>query len=382
MGVATPHALGRDLKFFAKTESTYGTFVKPAATDAAKVLKTSFEHKYNRSDRMDSRQTRSLLERITGRQEVTWSVESYLIPSGTAGTPPDIHPLIKNCFGGYTNSPATSDTYAPSNTDSDFGGISMCRHMNNIYMETIFGAWVEQMTLTASGSEEAKLSFEGGAKGFRPTGYSTTDGSYSTGTATVQTADAQSFGQYSVIAIGSNDNTSTGYEVASRSSAVLTLASGTPSGLTAEAVYPFTPTETTAGSPLWGVNGSFTVSGVTVPITAFEFTIKNGIKPINDEHGTSSTSDFILGYREVTGSFGIRLRRDLLIQITNRGDFTTRDLAFVIGSTAGSICTVNVDYAELEFAGVEVPEADEAIITIPWRAKGSSGEDEINMVFT
>ena len=83
MGSTQDHALGRNRAFFAKVESTYGTFVKPAATDAAKVLNCSFDFKQERKNRMDSRAVRAHYERITGRKEVSWSVDSYLIPSGS-----------------------------------------------------------------------------------------------------------------------------------------------------------------------------------------------------------------------------------------------------------------------------------------------------------
>jgi hypothetical protein len=90
MGASTDHALGRNLNFYCKVETTagaqYGTTSQEqvAADDAAKVLTTSMEFSVARTDRMDSRTTRSVLERITGKQEISWSCESYLLPAGAA----------------------------------------------------------------------------------------------------------------------------------------------------------------------------------------------------------------------------------------------------------------------------------------------------------
>ena len=93
MGATTDHALGRNLRFFCKKEAAaggaYGTASQEAlaGADAAKVLSSSMEFTVTRNDRMDARGTRSIQERITGKQEVSWSCESYLLPAGSTTAP-------------------------------------------------------------------------------------------------------------------------------------------------------------------------------------------------------------------------------------------------------------------------------------------------------
>src|SRR3990167_3839709 len=103
MAIALDYALARQRRFFVSAETTIGTFVKPAATDAVKVLKANIGFQPTRKDRADSRQSRSTLARITGKTTVPFSIEKYLIPSGTAGTPPDDHLLLYAAIGAYTN---------------------------------------------------------------------------------------------------------------------------------------------------------------------------------------------------------------------------------------------------------------------------------------
>lgn len=161
MGLSVAHALGRNRKFFVTTESSAGTFAKPAAGDAAKILKAQFSPEYSMINRMDSRATRSLLERMQGKAKVGWSVEAEVVPSGTAGTPPDLHLLYKAALPGYTNTPGTSDEYKSSDSQT-FPTVSMTQHFNDVLMETIWGAWVDSMTLSIKGGETAKVKFEGG----------------------------------------------------------------------------------------------------------------------------------------------------------------------------------------------------------------------------
>ena len=55
-----------------------------------KVLSAPMEFGQERTPRNDSRQTRSLLERITRGKTVSWSVQKYLIPNGSLGVQPDL----------------------------------------------------------------------------------------------------------------------------------------------------------------------------------------------------------------------------------------------------------------------------------------------------
>ena len=150
----------------------------------------------------------------------------------------------------------------------------------------------------------------------------------------------------------------------------------------ADPVVPFVPSETTAGNPITGIAGSLTIDAVTVPITAFDITISNNLKPLADEAQQQYPTDVIPGFRDVTGNVSFRARKDFIIELGKRKAFAARDIQVILGSAAGKKCTINVDFAEFIFAALEVPEADEAIVKLPFVAVGSAGEDEVGVVFT
>jgi hypothetical protein len=381
MGLSVAHALGRNRKFFVTTEATPGTFVKPAAADAAKILKAQFSPEYSMINRMDSRATRSLLERMQGKAKVGWSVEAEVVPSGTAGTPPDLHLLYKAALPGYTNTPNTSDEYKSSDSQT-FPTVSMTQHFNDVLMETIWGAWVDSMTLSIKGGETAKVKFEGGAMGYATTGSSTLNGNMvASATMVVATADARNFSNNSVVKIGSADNSGAGYKVTADTSRPSFTIEATASGSSADPVIPFTPAETTAGTPLVGIAGTFTIDSVAVPIVTFEMSTKNNIKAVEDEALTQFATDVIPGHFEWTGNIGIRARKDLILELGKRVAYGNRDIAAVLGTAAGKRLAIDIDRANFDFAPVEAPESDECMISLPFVAIGSSGTDEGSLKF-
>lgn len=378
MGVATPHALGRNQKFFAKAETTFGTAVVPAATNAMKVLKSAFKWNQKRDDRMDSRASASTLERITGRKEASWSMECYAVPSGSAGTAPDIGDILKALFGTETTSGGVSVTYSLSASQSVRGSLTLVREYSSVFSQIMAGAFPHTMNLKLSGGDQPKFSFEGRAADCYYTGYTTTNGALSGGETSVVVTDGSVYEAGSLITIGS----STGHTVTAVSTNTLTVSpavSGAQSS--GVAVIPYVPSETVAGVPIAGVLGSFTIDGSAAPITGFELNVKTNDAPFEDEAFTALLTDYIPGFREVTGSISIRIRRDQFKYISAAKLFATRDLAVTCGNVAGKRLVVNVDYAEFEFGDIEMPEAEVGTCTIPFKALGSSGEDEVNLVW-
>jgi len=374
MGTAQDHALGRNRAFFCKAETTYGTFVKPAATDAAKVLSCSFDFTQERKNRMDSRSVRSVSERITGRKEVSWSLESYLIPSGSGSTDPDLAPLFKAAMG------ASSSQVFSLTSGQGLDSLSLVQQMNNVLMEAVAGAWVETMTISMSGGDDPRVSFDGGGSSHIHTSTTTADGSGSSTTAlVVDDADAIEVG--SVLQVGSvGDN----IQVTAKNGTAITLAS--PSSWSdGDAVIPFTPTETTAGSPSPGITGSITLAGNTgIEIIGFDVSLKNNIKGIVDEAFASTATDFVPGFRDVSGTLQVRCAKDQALEIGKRKGFSARDLQIVSGSGTGNVVTIDMDQIEFGFAALNVPESEEVIIDLPFTAlaQDASSNDELTITFS
>ena len=397
MGVSQLHALGRNRKFYVNEETTYidsenvaTAFVKPAGTDAAVVLNASFTPAQARKVRDDARASRSALEQITGKKSATWSVESYVLPSGTAGTAPDLGPLFKGAMGTETVSGGTRVTYS-LNTNQDLGSFSLTQFFNETFMETLTGCYVNSMTISVAGGEEPKVTFEGESSGlYIPTTTSPSAAQLAAGESTA-TVDGSGTGTSFDVHAGEGENFKPGsvISVASDTDLVVTAVSNdtitVDSSITFtddDEVKPFAPTETVAGSPIAGILGSLTLAGNSLPITSFEVTVANNNKGIADEAFVAGTSDYVPGFRDVTGSLSIRCRRDLAIEIGKRLDFGTQAIVVTCGDTAGKKLIVEIDDAEFEVAAVDTPQSDEVVVPMTFRALATSaGEDEIVIKF-
>ena len=394
MGASTDHALGRNLKFFCKKEIDSGTLIPGgryglsnqlavAGGDAAKVLSSSIEFTVTRTDRMDSRASRSVLERITGKQEVSFSCESYLLPAGST-TAPDIDPLIEAAMGGAFGA-STSNTYKLSDSNA-LPTCRIARTANGVFREDLFGAYVEEMSISASGGEEPRMSFSGGAFNYALTGTGTSHGSSSVTSTSVPlvTGDGVNFMVGSCIDI----NGGSAIVTAKAAADTLTVTSGTYTNN--EAITPETYTESTAGNPVNGISGSLTLNSVTLPITAFDMTLTNNIKPLSDEAFEKGASDFVAGIRSVTGTVTVRARKDFVkslaqryVQLTASGDptFSSVPIVVTLGGVAAKKVVITMSTCELDFGAIDVPEAEEAILNIPFTSLGNSGGDELTLAW-
>ena len=396
MGASTDHALGRNLRFFCKKESAaggaYGTSSQEALAggDAAKVLSSSMEFTVARNDRMDSRTSRSVLERITGKQEISWSCESYLLPkSGTDA--PDIDPFIEAAMGGAFGA-STAKTYKFSDSNA-LPTCRIARTANGVLREDLFGAYVEEMSISASGGEEPKISFSGGAFNYALTGTGTTHASSSVTSTSVPmvSGDGVNFMVGSCIDI----NGGSAIVTAKSAADTLTVTSGTYTNN--EAVTPETYTETGAGgSPVNGISGSLTLNSVSLPVTSFDVTVTNGIKALSDEAFEKGTSDFVAGFRSVKGNISVRARKDFIKSLAQRyvqlngtdptatnydPTFSSVALVVTMGSTTGYKVVATMSKVEIDFAGIEIPESEEAVLSLPFTALGTSGSDELTLAW-
>lgn len=396
MSCTQKHALGRELRFFAMDEATCGTYVEPSSADAIKILTSTFDWQQERVSRDDSRQTRSLLERITRRKTVSWSTEGYLIPSGVAATEPDVGAMLTAAMGADNAGAGSTWVYSLSSSQT-VPTLSLAREASGSILEALFGAWVDNMTISVPGGEEAKISFDGGAFD----GYQTGFADLATALVGAETSFEVSEDQGENFVVGSEVMVGT-----SGPHTVTAVTPGTPKytisispdtitgaqGTDAD-VVPYVPTETTAGNPIAGISGSLdltptgsdgtaltAISGMA--ITSFEVTVANQIKPIDDEAFQDAVTDMIPGFRMVTGTIGLRAARDKIIHLARRKNFQVHDLDVRIGpDTAGSRCKISLPTIELDSTTLDIPEAEEATFNLPFTALGSSGEDEMTVTF-
>lgn len=376
MGITYAHALGEQRVVFVTTQPTSAT-VKPASNDAVKVLKCDLGFERARDKRDDNKSTRSVLEQITGKEQITWLVEKYLIPSGTAGTPPDDHLLWKAVMGGYTNTPSTSDVYSLTNTQS-LDMVSIFQNFPGVLGEGASRCITDEMSLSITGGDRPKVKFSGFAMNHAHAGTSTLASAMG-GTAEmeVQAADAWQFEVGSLISVGSNDNMMV---IVDSLRPTFTLDDSITASIS-DPVVPYVPTESTSGDVLPSIIGDFIIDSTTIPITKFDLTVKNNDKPVDDEAFSIGVTDAIPDDRDVTGSLGIRARKDLITYLTARKSFVTQDLQIVVGGTSGKKIQIDIDYAEMKFSPITAPQSGEVMIELPFVAIGSSGEDEAVITF-
>lgn len=465
MGATTDHLLGRNLRYFAKIESaaggSYGLTTQEdlAGSNALKVTASTIEFNVTRNDRSDSRTTRSLLERITGKQEITWSCETFVLPKGTTSQM-DVDPLLEAALGrtvmdgsalisktisgatkanpcvitatahGYetndrvhissvggmtqlndltfTITKVSDDTFSLNGINSSAYGtyssggaaklttyrptdsnalptLRIARMGNDVLREDLFGAYVEELTINASGGEPPKFSFSGTAFNYALTGTGATEGTGSGSTSLVtESGQGVNFMVGSTISFASH----TDKVVTAKSGDTLTIEASTWTD--ANNITPTTYTESTGGNPISGMTGSLTLNSVEIPITAFDCTITNNNKAVSDEAFQKGTSDFICGFRTVQGTISFRARKDLIknlaqryVQTTSTADpsFTSIPVEVKLGTTSGKIVVIHLPTVELNFGAIEIPESEEAVLSVPFTAIGSSGADEVLISF-
>lgn len=378
MGLLQGHALGRERAFYAVFENTPLQFTKPAATDGMRVLSASFTRTQPKELRSDANPgNRSYDERIKRMRTIAGQMQTYLLPSGTAGTPPDVHELLYAGFGVYVNTPATSDVYTLSGSQV-LRTLSLIHEFTGDAMEASYGSWVEEIKVALSQGDEPKLDFVFGGKDLIETGASVVDSANTPASDNFDVTLVENYEVGSVIQIDADDNGGAGYEVTAitGTSGVGTLTcageSFTLSG--GEVVQPFAPAITVAGQPVAGIDGSLTIDGVNYPVVAADFMLKNNVKSL--PHAFEETiTDIIPNRRSVSGSITIRARRDLLSQWRRRRLFQAENVVMVNGAGAGTRMTWALPTAEFNMeTALEVPQEEEGTFALPLVGLGTNNE--------
>ena len=378
MGLNTNHGVGWNRTGYVVKEATKGTYVKPLAGHGCKFLDFKIAYDQERRDREDARTTRDVLERISGLKKVSWQLESYLNPVGTATTAWDIGDLFECAMGG---TPTVSGSVQYGQSDSQaMPTASISHQVSQVFAEAVAGAWVDECTLSIKGGEDPTVKFSGGAMSYVWTSYTTVNGEQVAGTSLIVTdADAISVG--SCIQVGANTNAGAGFWVTAKSGTTLTLDVSLDSAANDD-VLPFFVTPTTGGSPIAGaLAGTLKFGATSLPISEFTVTHKNAAKPYEDQAFVTNVEDVTYVWREVMGEIKCLARRDLLIYRANaiNSISSTKDLEVVFGTTAGYKLKVDCNQIELGRADMDVPRGEVSVLTIPFKALGSAGADSMTI---
>lgn len=401
MGLAKLHAIGERRRICVKEQTTLATPVKPtaAAPGAIRVLNASINQTVERIARkFTNLASRARKSRITGKKTTEWSIEKEIIPSGTAGTPPEDHDLWKNALGTYTNTPSTSDVYTPSTNQGSQKPLTITDHAHPA-LKTAIGAVIEELKISQSGPEPPVAVFSGWAKDCTTSGKATVS-SVSSDDVTLTSGGAQPFEQYGVVAFYQSDgttvrdsNSGNGFSIDSVNySTDVVNVEANPSGVVLnDIVLPFTPAPSYVGEALGGIISTITItpsgeSAITLDeVTKWEVDLKNNHEVHDKVAGAQTPVDFTEKVFEAKASLTINLREDhwQLFQRHQRTPEKAYALSIQVGSTAGSIFKIAMAQCELDGVPQEWPGEGVCTCTLNLYALASSysTSDAITVTF-
>jgi hypothetical protein len=401
MGLNEKHALGRNQRFVIQPQlstQTYPAFSIPdsAAARAPKqltVLTSSMSYEQERKNRADTSQTRDYFERITGNKTVTWGCECHLlIPDQTSGAiNPDWTYLMSSAMGSVASSGAGpySLTYSLTQGQTNEYPMTLMREMNDVMSESVWGAVVEEMTISVAQGDDPKLSFSGTASDYAATA-TTTVNDASPNNNPITITNAATLTVNSVIKIGSDDGSSaTGFQILSISGNDITLNEAPTSVSDGDAVIPyFDPGITTTSSSLInGISGQLDWGGTSdFEINSFSLTVKNNFKPIQEAF-KAAVQDYVPGRRDITGEIVITGAKDKIMTLIYRYNFdSSNNVVARFGATSSGAekMTITIAKPEFDFSEVTVPEAEEVTITLPFTALATTdtSTDALSIVLT
>lgn len=392
MGVTTFHAQTIERDVFAKQETSFGVYEALSAVDALRVLAFSDESfTQAREPRADHTGSHSVQDTIDGNIEVPWSTQVYAIPSGTAGTPPEEHELLKTAFGKYTNTPATSDKYEFSPTQGARKSLTLLSRIGHVSSSLYIGAVIDTFSFSVSGANHPSWTFSGRAKQHIHTGFSDVISITATDVTVAEPENYEAgsrvyFTDANGVAVGDGTITgnSSGFRVVSKSGSILTLDTDVAAaGATAaDFLAPWAPVPTYAGSPIERITGSFLLAGAAAPMTEFGVDIDHAVKYHDDEALQATFPDYADGQRVVTGTMQLRAARGQIKQLGVRKLATNQTIATQVGSIAGSILTHNIGAAQPMFADPSLAQ-DDVLLNLPFRALDTAGtETEYSATYT
>lgn len=382
------YAFGRQEKLYAVPETTYGAAASaPAAGNAVRFLEASFAQSEDRIPRSDKRGTRSLLETIVQRLSVQWSVRGYLLPSGAAGTAPDgWDDIFEAGFGTETINASTNVIYSLAKefektlTFHRAFGSSLT---DASLAEMVRGGVVNQLQFTLSGSEPAMVSASGFAADILRAGRGTINTDSGTVINFSGTGEAHNFdaGQYVDIdsvtdqlisSVSTGANTITVPSHSAQSNGEFVAPSACIKGQT------FTSTAV----PISGILGSCSLEGTTLTIKGAEINLNNGAVAHNDHYGTNKTDGYHQGNRSVEGSIRVRLDASNFNRVAKTRRSTKIALSLVSGTVAGSIATFALSNVIVDYTPIPSNAEGDIEVNLPFKAYGSSGEDELTLTLT
>ncbi len=152
---------------------------------------------------------------------------------------------------------------------------------------------------------------------------------------------------------------------------------------TTKPMWPHIPTLTLAGSPISEANWSVTVDGVTIKFTSFELTVQSGVSLRPPESGSKYIQGCKYGRYDVKPVLKGLIARDVGVALL--GKATQRKacaLTIVAGTGAGSIVTFSMPTTEIEPFALPDSGNDAVAVSVGFRVRDDAGNDGVSIVLT
>lgn len=332
--------VGIDQRLWIKTETggygrdaTGGLF--PVAADALEHVNASIEFNIPRED-AQHRSGRSRIVRLSGKKEVSFSYEGYIIPgppSGADPTLPDVHPMLLSAFGSVDETDASKKIYKLTRSSAtSFRFLEEGTHFSRLAI----GCVADSVTFTLPGDGKAMIKFEGFGQDVVSAGESTAAAlGAAVNTVTVQTGEGQRFEEGAYIDIIDKDDGST-RTAASRlitdiTGDVITFDGAAVSYDADDIVVGAAPDFTADSSEdaLLGLKGTMSTGSfgtLDCDLLSAEIVLKNNYTQRNMIYGTDSICGFIADKRR-----DVSVKLDILLTKDNY-DFYQRNKNFIADS--------------------------------------------------
>lgn len=375
------------------SESTFGTSLDPAASQAVEVIDLDMGppelgQTRDRQDRAPGRGMRQ--EFVEGRVEpIPFNFKSSLKSRAAAATSSPFLPIFK--AAGLTETLSGSAAYGISGTpvESTFAGLCVTRILGQGVAryagERGRGGVVKKLNLVG-GDQEVLLTAEGAFIGKYHQGYSSSitlaDG---VGTSLVF-ADAEEGYRF---AEGFYICESEIIEIESMNYATFTAtiqrAQLSSSGVAhaAKPLYPYFPTPTYTGSPLPETTCTVTFNSQALRCIGWSFDFTTGMEHLQGETGSKYRQGVMASRYDASAKLRLVCHREDLALIGKMTQRTSSALAIVQGTGTGAICTINLPQAEIEVGPMPATTTGVSIIDVTVKMKDSTaGNDGMSIVLT
>ena len=356
--------------------------------------------------------------------------------SAAAVRGPDVHNLLKAAIGASSEpdapaietEPVRNCKYEPATTGC-LPSVNIVRTVPGVFSETVYGAMVDSFSISMSSGDPVTLSFSGQAYNHVQTGAfsaATADYSAMTGATPVVTnpkmdvyqvqpktqdfADStpgaaslwswgedregdggfgfQEFNKATSIDEGAGSFISNGH-------APISLGPDLTGADTDATIVPFVPkglSQFFTPKPISSTQGSVTITPLSAtdgalsalpadfplitnaPITSLEISIANNLAAIADQAFTSSDmAGAIPGYRDVTGTLSMRVKKEFQnIMLYRRDLFRRCSVTIILGNNQGGgvgrHVQIDMAYIEIEPSSIEVSGQDEMTVSMPFKS--------------